>query len=85
MSNRAGTLWENLSVTGSLCHGFASYAIKWIVNAITGAKVNYINKVIYIKGSQEKFYLKMPIDNGFLIMKDGKIKEYLIDYKIINI
>lgn len=84
MSNRTGTLWENLSVTGSLCHGFASYAIKWIVNAITGAKVDYINKVIYIKENHEKFYLKMPIENDFLIIEDGKLKQYPIDFKIVN-
>lgn len=36
MAERTGTLWENSSASGSLDHGFASYAGNFIVEAVTG-------------------------------------------------
>ena len=39
MAERTGTLWEHNSIAASCVHGFASYAIRWIVYAVTGKDV----------------------------------------------
>jgi len=36
MAERTGTLWEHNGIYASCNHGFASYAVKWIVWALTG-------------------------------------------------
>lgn len=39
MAERTGTLWENNNISASCDHGFASYAARWIVWALTGYDV----------------------------------------------
>jgi len=39
MAERTGTLWENNSICASCDHGFASYAARWLVWALTGYDV----------------------------------------------
>ena len=36
MANRTGTLWEHNGISASCNHGFASYAAKWLIYALTG-------------------------------------------------
>jgi hypothetical protein len=36
MADRTGTLWEHNGIYASCNHGFASYAIKWIIYALSG-------------------------------------------------
>ncbi len=36
MAERTGTLWEHNGISASCNHGFASYAIRWLVYALTG-------------------------------------------------
>lgn len=36
MAQRTGTLWENNNISASCDHGFASYAARWLVYALTG-------------------------------------------------
>jgi alpha-L-rhamnosidase len=36
MANRTGTLWEDIRPTISCNHGFASYVVNWLVQAIFG-------------------------------------------------
>lgn len=39
MAERTGTLWENNDISASCDHGFASYAARWLVYALTGYDV----------------------------------------------
>ncbi len=36
MANRTGTLWEHNGIGASCIHGFAAYAAKWLIYALTG-------------------------------------------------
>ncbi len=36
MAERTGTLWEHNGIAASCVHGFAAYAVKWLVYALTG-------------------------------------------------
>ena len=39
MAERTGTLWEHNGALASCCHGFASYAIRWILYALSGVDI----------------------------------------------
>ena len=41
MAERTGTLWEHKGIEASCDHGFASYAVRWILYALTGIDVLY--------------------------------------------
>jgi alpha-L-rhamnosidase len=77
MANRTQTLWEHDSAHASCCHGFASYAIKWIIYCYTGITNIYldghfdiddkvIKKDIHLKIPNAGHTLYINVENGIL-------------------
>lgn len=60
MADRTGTLWEHNGICASCNHGFAAYAVKWIIYALSG--YDCINDVYTSKnGIGIDCEIKMPV------------------------
>ena len=62
MAEKTGSLWEHSFVFGSLNHGFASYILLLLFEAITKGKGNYHYPYSY--------EIKIPTKHGFRVMKN---------------
>lgn len=63
MAEKTGTLWEHNGEQASCDHGFASYAVKWIVYALTGYDVLHPEKGVAKKGIGIDCRLCLPQGN----------------------
>ncbi len=62
MAERTGTLWENNDISASCNHGFASYAIKWLIYALTGYDALAANAEDCGKGIGIDCEIELPMD-----------------------
>lgn len=63
MAERTGTLWENNDISASCNHGFASYACKWLIYALTGYDIMR-EKFLSKGGIGIKCCVKIPKNSG---------------------
>ena len=79
MAERTGTLWENLTPTASCNHGFASYVLNLILNAVSGLKGFDCNAktVTVVKpalNAKCKVQLQLPDGKLKIVSKNGKMR-----------
>ena len=78
MAQRTGTLWEHSYASGSLNHGFASFAVNLIIECVTGfIEADNITKTIYLAkpAIDCNVKVKIPVAEDYFTIqiKDGNI------------
>jgi alpha-L-rhamnosidase len=89
MAERTGTLWENNAICASCDHGFASYAARWIVYALTGYD-SIAGGAPADEGIGVDCDITLPLDGKGkkmrIVVKDNRVKTYypLVVYSLKN-
>lgn len=86
MAKLTGTLWEHASTSASLVHGFTSFIINIVFEAITGiSKIDYLNNIIYISKTsyKKKYIIRIPLGNDYLLITEKGIIHSPKNYQII--
>lgn len=79
MAEKTLTLWENNNASASCNHGFASYAVRWLVYGLTG--YDYVNSSInnYSSlGITGEIILPLPNDKNISFLLDNSKVEAII-------
>lgn len=72
MAERTGTLWEHNGALASCCHGFASYAVRWILYALSGVDILAAPRICGEAGIVDCAF-RLPFAGGVSVtVKGGK-------------
>ncbi len=72
MAERTGTLWEHNGISASCNHGFASYAVRWLVYALTGYDPLYGGLDETCEGIGIDCEIVLPLDG------DGNVRKLVV-------